>query len=133
MNKVQFFLFVLCGGIAAFANIGARVFFSLWINYSAAIILAFFVGMATAFILFRAFVFSGNKEQFQFNVISQIGWYLFINALGLLQTWGISVLLNNYIFLFMDFHFYKETTAHIIGVMVPIITSYLGHKFLTFR
>ena len=26
-----------------------------------------------------------------------------------------------------------ETLAHIAGIMLPVFTSYLGHKYLTFR
>ena len=58
MNHKQFLSFIVCGGIAALANIASRIVFSLWMNYSLAIVFAFIVGMITAFILFRVFVFS---------------------------------------------------------------------------
>ena len=133
MVQKQFILFLLCGGIASLANIGSRIVFSYWFGYSVAIIFAFMVGLATGFILFRILVFSNNKDSFKFNVISQIGWYLFVNALGLFQTWGISILLNNVVMPSIGYNFYPETSAHTVGVLVPVITSYIGHKFLTFR
>jgi VIT1/CCC1 family predicted Fe2+/Mn2+ transporter len=36
-----------------------------------------------------------------------------------------------------SFHFsttaVAEALAHLVGVLVPVVTSYFGHKFLTFR
>lgn len=135
MNHKQFLSFIVCGGIAALANIASRIVFSLWMNYSLAIVFAFIVGMITAFILFRVFVFSEKrkKDSYRFNVVTQILWYIFINAIALLQTWGISIILYSYIFPYFEYQLYPDTTAHIVGVMVPVITSYIGHKFLTFR
>ena len=133
MNHKQFLSFVVCGGIAALANIFSRIVFSLWMNYSIAIVFAYIVGMITAFILFRVFVFSEKKDSYRFNVLSQILWYIFVNAIALLQTWAISIILYSFIFPYFKYGFYPDTTAHIVGVMVPVVSSYIGHKFLTFR
>ena len=133
MNHKQFLSFIVCGGIAALANIVSRIVFSLWMNYSLAIVFAYIVGMITAFILFRVIVFSEKNDSYKFNVLTQILWYLFVNAIALLQTWAISIILYNVILPYFKYWFYPDTTAHIVGVMVPVVTSYIGHKFLTFR
>ena len=53
----QFIAFVVCGGLAAVANVLSRVGFSQFFQYSIAIVLAYLVGMVTAFSLNRMFVF----------------------------------------------------------------------------
>jgi len=33
----------------------------------------------------------------------------------------------------LGIHSYAEEIAHALGILAPVITSYLGHKHLTFR
>ena len=133
MHHKKFFYFIVCGGIAALANIVSRIIFSIWFNYSLAIVFAYIVGMITAFILFRVVVFSDDKISYRFNVVSQIMWYMFVNAIALAQTWVISIILYSIVFPYFKYIFFPDTTAHIVGVIVPVFTSYFGHKYLTFR
>jgi putative flippase GtrA len=48
---------MIVGGIAAAVNIASRILFSLAVSYEIAIVLAFFCGLVTGFLLNRAFVF----------------------------------------------------------------------------
>ena len=45
----RFLMFLLVSGFAAAANVGARIAFGLWFAYLTSIVLAFFVGLGTAF------------------------------------------------------------------------------------
>jgi len=47
-------------------------------------------------------------------------------------TWGVSVGLAEYLFPVIRFSWYRFEIAHIIGISVPVFSSYLGHKYLTF-
>ena len=58
----QFFLFILTGGTAALVNFGSRIVFSQWFRFETAVVLAYLIGMTTAFILARAFVFSSSRH-----------------------------------------------------------------------
>jgi putative flippase GtrA len=125
----QFFVFLISGGIAAAANFFSRILFSHWLGYSAAIVLAYLVGMVTAFFLFRLFVFERGKQAVHRSVMI----FTLVNLLAVAQTWGISLLLAYQVLPFLGVsHFVKEI-AHAVGVLVPVFTSYVGHKRWSFR
>ncbi|MCI1001180.1 GtrA family protein [Ochrobactrum sp. C6C9] len=123
-----FVRFVLSGGLAAAVNIGSRVLLSEVTNFSTAIVVAYLLGMTTAYILMKLFVFeesgrSVGHEYLRFGLV---------NAVALVQVWGISMLLARYAFPALNYSFHAETVAHVIGVLSPIATSYFMHKYFTF-
>ena len=123
-------LFILTGGIAALVNIGSRFLLNLVMSYRSAIVLAYIVGMITAFFLFKFFVFEAKSSR---KTVREVVFFLAINLLALLQTYLISIALAEYLFPFCKWTFFPKDIAHVIGVMVPIFTSYLGHKYYTFH
>lgn len=125
----QFFKFLAAGGLAAIANFGSRIAFSHWMQYIPAIILAYLVGMATAFMLNRLFVFTGAPNSLR----NQAAWFTLVNLAAVAQTLAISLLLVEYLLPAIGVRTHVETVAHGIGVLVPVMTSYLGHKHLTFK
>lgn len=129
MIPAQLLRFILAGGTAAAANFGSRIVLSLWLPYPAAIIAAYLVGMLTAFLLNRAFVFTRAEN----SLGSQVSWFVAINLAAVAQTLLISLLLARMLFPATGMDFHPETLAHAIGVAVPVITSYLGHRRFTFR
>ncbi|HBK44979.1 MAG TPA: hypothetical protein DDZ67_00800 [Xanthomonadaceae bacterium] len=129
MISRRFALFVLAGGLAAGVNFGSRILLSRVMPYVPAIAAAYCLGMLTAFVLNRLFVFRTTSNALP----SQVGWFMLVNAAALAQTVLISLLLARWLFPAIDFDFHPETMAHALGVAVPVITSYLGHKKFTFR
>lgn len=127
--KAEFFRFVVVGGVAAAANIASRVFFSLFMAYLPAMICAFFVGLSVAFVSNRTWVFKPSGKSWTV----EAAWFTAVNLLGLAQTLVISWVLARHVFPWIGFLYHSETIAHSIGVLTPIVTSYLGHKYLTFR
>jgi putative flippase GtrA len=127
--RYQFVRFILVGAIAAAVNIASRVFFSRFISFEYAVTLAFFVGMAIAFALSRHFVFDGSESRIE----GQIARFVIVNLIALVQIWIISVGLADFVFPFIGFTWRPELVAHTIGVLSPVVTSYLGHKHFTFR
>lgn len=121
------FLFV--GGIAACVNFFSRILLGRWIAYVPSIVLAYSLGMVTAFLMNRQFVFSNAKNALH----SQIFWFTAVNLAAVVQTVAVSVLLANVILPKFDFTWHPETVAHAFGVLIPVITSYLGHKHLSFK
>ena len=123
-----FVRFALSGGIAAAVNIGSRVLLSEVTNFSTAIVIAYLLGMTTAYILMKLFVFdvsgrSIGQEYLRFGLV---------NAVALVQVWAVSVLLAKYAFPALSYSYHAATTAHVIGVLSPIATSYFMHKCFTF-
>lgn len=129
-TEVQRFLaFAAAGGIAALVNILSRVVFSLAIPYEIAITLAYIVGMTTAFLLNKFFVF----EQSGRAVSSEYLRFTLVNVVALVQVWCVSMFLARIVFPYFGFTWHAETVAHTIGVLSPIVTSYYGHKKFSFN
>jgi putative flippase GtrA len=48
-------------------------------------------------------------------------------------VWIISVALARFVFPAIQFTFHADTVAHVVGVVAPVFTSYLGHKYFSFQ
>jgi len=129
MVSARFVKFVVAGGLAALANFGSRILLSYVMPYIPAIVIAYCIGMTTAFLLNRLFVFGDAANR----VHEQAMWFVLVNVMAVLQTVAISLLFARWIFPATGMSFHPETLAHAIGVVVPVFTSYVGHKRLTFR
>lgn len=129
MINRQFILFLAVGGVAALANFGSRIGLNTLVPYVPSIILAYCIGMATAFILNRLFVFRTARNRLR----HQAMWFTLVNLAAIVQTVAISVLLARWLFPLIGWDFHPETIAHAVGVAVPVVTSYFGHKHLSFR
>jgi putative flippase GtrA len=125
----RFAAYLLAGGMAALLNWSSRFLFSIWLSYAASIVCAFFVGLVSGFVLMRWLVFDGAGKP----AMPQAGMYVAVNALALLQTLAVSLTLAKWIIPRIGYVANPEAPAHLMGVMVPAVTSYFGHKFFTFK
>lgn len=124
----EFFRFVLTSGLAALVNILARIGFSQITTYEWAVFLAYLVGMLTAYILSRNYVFETSGQTVEREMVG----FIFINIIAVAQVWGVSILLYEYFFPAINWTFEPELLAHICGVVSPTFTSYFGHKYISF-
>ncbi|MCP3871006.1 MAG: GtrA family protein [Gammaproteobacteria bacterium] len=125
----QFTRFALTGGVAALVNLGSRVVLSRFFSFEVAVVLAYLVGMLTAYTLARLFVFNASGR----GIRSELIRFTLVNLVALVQVWVISVGLARLIFPALGFTWYPEPVAHFVGVLFPVITSYLGHRHYSFR
>ncbi len=125
----QFLTFLLTGGTAAAVNFGSRIVYSLWLSFSTAVILAYLTGMVTAFILAKLFVFKDTEQ----SVHRSAMFFVLVNIVAVLQTWGISLVLAFHVLPAMGVQRFADEVAHAIGVAVPVFSSYWGHKRWSFR
>lgn len=109
-------------------NILARLGFSLVTSFEVAIVLAFPIALTVAFVLNRRFVFAAGDG----HAPTQYARFLIVNLVALVQVFVVSVLLARVVFPWAEFTWNAETVAHVIGVLSPIITSYVFHKRFTF-
>ena len=116
----QFFRFLVAGGIAALANIVSRMLFSRFIDLAPAVVLAYCVGMLVAFVLMRSHVFPKSDAP----LARQVAVFVGVNLAAVLQTLVVTLVLARW---------FPETIAHVVGVCVPVVTSYFGHRMYTFR
>ncbi|CAD6524438.1 GtrA family protein [Paraburkholderia metrosideri] len=124
----EFLLFLLTGGFAAAVNWGSRIVYNLWMSYSTAIVIAYLTGMVTAFVLARLFVFTKSTQSTGRSIL----FFTLVNLIAVLQTWGVSVGLAYYLFPRLGIVWHARDIAHLIGVAVPVFTSYVGHKKWSF-
>jgi putative flippase GtrA len=125
----QFAGFLLAGGIAAAANVGSRMAFSLFFDLAVAVVLAYLVGMAVAFVLMRRHVFPLSEAP----VARQVAVFCAVNLLAVLQTLVVTLVLARWLLPRLGVSSHVEEIAHVAGVCVPVLTSFLGHKHLSFR
>ncbi len=124
------FLFILCGGFTTVINIVSRYLLSFYLPYSAAIIIAYSLGLGIAFYLYKKIVYRASDSN---NTKQEIVLYLLVNAVGLLVTLAASLLFKNTVFPTFGFHYYPQDIAHLIGVVCGAVANYFGHKRVTFR
>lgn len=125
----QFLIFLLSGGCAALVNFSSRILYNQWMSFSSAVILAYLTGMATAFVLFRILVFRQSSQRLHHSAI----YFTLVNMLAIVQTWVISMLMANYFLPYMSITRHAQEIAHATGIVVPVFSSYLGHKHLSFK
>ena len=122
-------MFLLVGGFAASVNFGSRILYNHWISFSASVVAAYLTGMITAFLLSRLFVFTQSTQAVHHSIL----YFVLVNLVAILQTLAISLFLAYYALPALGLtHFVKEI-SHAVGVIVPVFTSYLGHKHLSFK
>lgn len=125
----QIAFFLISGGLAAAANVISRVVFSLFLPYAAAIVAAFIVGLSIAFVLNRQFVFVDGQG----SAAQQFVRFTVVNLFGLVQTLIISLLLAELLLPAIGWSWHPYEIAHAVGVIVPVVTSFFGHKHFSFR
>ncbi|MDR7135216.1 putative flippase GtrA [Lysobacter niastensis] len=129
MISTRFIRFLAAGGVAAVFNFGSRIALSQVMPYVPAIAGAYCIGMTTAFMLNRLFVFDDSGG----SMGHQATWFVLVNLAAVVQTIAMSVLFARWVFPAVGMSFHPETVAHALGVAVPVFTSYLGHKHISFR
>jgi len=120
---------VLAGAVAAVVNFGSRVLLSLALPFAAAIVFAYALGMATAFVLIRQFVFKEATNRLH----EQLGWFIAVNALAAVQTLVVSLVMAHFVLPWAGVTWHAHEIAHAVGILAPIFTSYVAHERLTFR
>jgi putative flippase GtrA len=125
----QFIAFLITGGIAAIVNFGSRIVYDKWVSFSTAIIFAYITGMITAFVLARIFVFTDSNRALHLSAF----FFVLVNIVAAAQTWIISIVLAQSLLPLIGVESHVREIAHAIGVIVPVFTSFIGHKYLSFR
>jgi putative flippase GtrA len=125
----EFLGFLITGGIAATVNFLSRIYFNQFYSFSASVVFAYLLGMLTAFILARVFIFKKSSQSIGRSVVI----FSLVNVLALTQTWLISMGLNYYALPSLGVERFVPEISSAIGIIFPVFTSYLGHKYWSFK
>jgi putative flippase GtrA len=128
-QRREFILFLITGGLAALINIVSRIGFSTVVRFELAVLLAYGLGMLTAYLLARRFVFVDSRA----SIGRSFAAFALVNLFAVLQTWLVSVGLRNWLLPLLGIAVFRDVLAHGIGVAVPVISSYFGHKHISFK
>jgi putative flippase GtrA len=128
-KRSEFAGFVVAGGLAAGTNFGSRILLSQFVSYPVAIVLAYLAGMVAGFMLMRGSVFRSSGKRLE----REVGAFVIVNVLAVLQTLTVSLVLAYYALPWMGIERHAETVGHFIGIAVPVVTSFFGHRHWTFR
>ena len=127
-ESYRFARFVVTGGIAAAVNLVSRWLLSLAMSYEVSVLVAYLIGMITAFLLSRRFVFQPSSAP----IAIQLQRFTVVNIAALAQVWLVSIGLARLVFPGIGFDWHSETLAHLIGVGSPVVTSYFAHRTYSF-
>lgn len=126
---MKYFKFLIAAGLSVPVNIGSRILFSYYVPFMVAIVLSHFVGMITAFISTRAFVFKSSRKSW----VGELGRFTVVNIVSLAQTWIVSVAVLYIVIPHIGYTIMPELTAHVIGLATSSLTSFFGHRHYSFR
>lgn len=125
----EFSSFLVVGGLAAVVNWFSRIAISAQgVPFEVAILIAYLLGMVTAYLLSRMFVFEKSGR----SLSSEIWRFTVVNMFALVVVWLVSVGLESWLLPAMGWTWRPAEVAHGVGVLSPAFTSYLGHRYFTF-
>jgi len=125
-----FLKFFVVSGFAALMNFLSRIVFNMVMSYPAAIFMAFWVGLTTAFLLNRRYVFPQSVAG---DARKQFLYFLAVNLFALLQTMVVSLVLAWTLLPALGITRWSREIAHLAGIAFPLFVSFLGHKYFSFR
>ena len=124
----QFLGFLAVGGVAALLNWLARLFLSVWLPFSWAVIIAYVIGMFVAFLLNSIFVFPKSEKARH----AQARDFVLVNLSFFPLVWLASVQVNIWLkTIGMVSH--SEELAHAIAISLPMLATFLIYKFFAFK
>lgn len=127
--SAQFLRFLTAGGFAAVVNFAVGYSLAGQLPFHSDIVAGHLSGMVVAFFLFERDVFGRAEGSRSREVLV----FLLVNGLAVLQTWIVYILLRQKLFPAIDFHFHPAELSRVCAIAVPVFTSFLGHKYFTFR
>jgi putative flippase GtrA len=125
----QFGRFLLAGGIAALANWLSRFIFNLFMTYAEAIVAAYALGMAVAFVLNKHYVFPYSRRP----VAAEMSFFALFNLAAFPIVWVIAYLLGERLLPGLLPRQLALALGHGCAVAVPALINFVLHKLITFR
>lgn len=125
----EFLRFLLAGGTAAAAQWGSRFLFSQFVTFGWAVALAYLVGLTTAFVLNKLFVFGASDR----TVAREMTYFALVNAVSFPIVWIVSIVFGEMLLPDLMSKPLAEAIGNGIGIISPVGLSFVLHKFFTFR
>jgi len=128
-RHAQVLRYLLAGGLSAACNFGARIVLSLWLPFEAAVAGAYVVGLVSGFFLMKTLAFPPSSR----SLLRQMGGYALVHVYGGLQTLLVSSLLLRFVLPALGLHQQADMIAHAVALLALALSSYHGHRKISFR
>lgn len=125
----EFVSFLLVGGFAAAAQWLSRFGFNLIMPYAGAVGAAYLVGLVIAFELNRRYVFPQGRDRGS----ERFARFILVNAASFVMVWTVSMVLGQLFLPRVMPETWALATGHAVGILSPVLLSYILHKHFTFR
>jgi len=125
----QFIAFALVGLASTICNLASRYGFEVFLTYEFSLIGANAVGVISAFLMNRWFVFRSTDSR----LIAELSRFVAVNLVGIAIAWAVAVLLYRHVFPMLAVTWHPDLLAHAIGIAVPVLPNYLAHRVWTFN
>lgn len=125
----QFVQFGLVGFIAALLHWSSRIAFNIVVSYELALVLAYGVGIFSALVLNKIYVFPLSKKPLRWEIF----FFVLINLIAFPFVWSIAYVLSEIVFPRIGLLFYPRAIAHGLAIVFPLFINFLAHKFITFQ
>ena len=125
--------FLVVGTLAAAVNWLARIALSAafepQLTFEMAVVLSYAIGMVCGFALYRAYVF----PEAGLPLAVQARRFIAVNLVSAAEVWVLAVVFVRVLFPALGFNLFAESVAHALAIAAGAVTSYAGHRLLTFR
>ena len=128
-ERRQFILFIITGGTSAIINILSRMFLSNFFRFEIAILISYGIGMITAFLLAKRYVFLNSNKSTR----KSFPAFALVNLISVLQTFFVSIFIKNWLMIFFDNLSFIELISHTCGLGILVFTSFYGHNYISFK
>lgn len=125
----QFLTFLATGGTAAAVNFSSRFAYNVFVPFPAAVALAYLSGMITGFVLAKIFVFRRASRPVAHSALL----FGVVNLLAFSQTFIVSLVLAYEVLPALGVEHHVKALANLVGIVIPVFSSFVGHKYVTFR
>lgn len=125
----EVYRFLGAGTLAAAINWVAGLGLARLIPFETAIVFAYLIGMVAGFTLYKAFVFPPTERP----LWAQIKGFVEVNLVGMVLVWLVAMGLRAMFPVQLFGMVPGAAAAHGLAIGVSCVTSYIGHRLVTFR
>jgi putative flippase GtrA len=128
-RTAQFLRFLIVSGGALLVHWAARMVLDIWIDYGAAVVVAYGVGILVGYTLNRIYVFpkSGRAAR------TELLLFLAVNLVSFPPVLFLSWLLGRVLLPHVLPATFAEAAGHGIAITSPVFFNFAAHKYVTFQ
>jgi putative flippase GtrA len=127
--NAQFGRFLVVGGIALVLHWLSRFVFNWFVGYGWAIVMAYLIGIAAAFLLNRVYVFTYSDQTFEHEAL----WFFLVNIAAFPMVWSVAYVLGDRVLTNWMPQQPAFAIGHAVAIVLPTFVNFALHKLITFR